>query len=88
MQLMSSAIPRRVDHPGGLSALREIEWEAYLRDPSGDTSALSFFSGFGFGLLVGAIVAILLAPAAGRTIRQQLYKTSIELRERGVNVRR
>jgi hypothetical protein len=49
-----------------LTALREIDWDAELRDTSGDTSALSFFSGFCLGVLVGVIVAVLLAPAGRR----------------------
>jgi hypothetical protein len=49
-----------------LAALREIDWDTQLQDTSGDTSALSFFSGVCFGLLVGVIVALLLAPAGGQ----------------------
>jgi hypothetical protein len=45
-----------------IAALRGIDWERELRDPSGDTSRLSFFSGFCLGLVVGIVVAVLLAP--------------------------
>jgi hypothetical protein len=65
-----------------IPALRDLDWETHLRDSGGDTSALSFLSGFGLGTIVGVIVAILLAPQPGRNIRQQVRHTGIELRSR------
>ena len=70
----------RLDTRGALSTLREIDWEQYLRDPSGDTSSLSLLSGLGLGALVGAIVALLLAPQPGRQAREQIRDTGIQLR--------
>ncbi|HUG14366.1 MAG TPA: hypothetical protein VMM78_05035 [Thermomicrobiales bacterium] len=55
-------IRRRRKPEGPLTALRDIDWDTRLRDSSGDTSSLSFFSGFVLGTCVGVIVAILLAP--------------------------
>jgi hypothetical protein len=70
-----------------LAALRDIDWEQHLRDPSEDTSALSFLSGFGLGALVGIVVAIILAPQPGRRIREQVRDTGIELGQRGSRLR-
>lgn len=73
-------IATQLDTRGALSALREIDWEGLLRDPSGDTSSLSFLSGFGLGTLVGLFVALLLAPQPGRQAREHIRDTGIELR--------
>ena len=70
-------------HP--LDVLREIDWDDYLGDPSGDTSSLSFVSGLILGLVVGVIVALLLAPQSGRRTVAQAWHTGIELRQRGVS---
>lgn len=70
-----------------LAALRDLDWEAHLSDPSEDTSALSFLSGFGLGALIGVIVAVVLAPQAGRRIREQVWHTGIELGQRGSRLR-
>jgi hypothetical protein len=56
---------------------------AQLRDPTGDTSSLSFVSGLLLGLLVGIVVALALAPQSGKRTRQQVWETGIELRGRG-----
>lgn len=48
---------------------------------SGD-SAISFFAGFLFGGIVGAGVALLLAPQSGPETRDQLKSKGIELRGR------
>jgi hypothetical protein len=77
----------RLDTPGVLSALREIDWEQQLRDPSGDTSSLSLLSGLGLGALVGIIVALLLAPQPGRQAREQIRDTGIQLRARSARLR-
>jgi hypothetical protein len=77
----------RLDTHGALSALRDIDWEQYLRDPSGDTSSLSFLSGLGLGALVGTVVAVLLAPQPGRQAREQIHHTGIELRARSARWR-
>jgi gas vesicle protein len=44
--------------------------------------AISFFAGFLFGGIVGAGVALLLAPQAGEETRDQLRSRGIELRDR------
>jgi hypothetical protein len=72
----------RLDTRGALSSLRDIDWEQHLRDPSGDTSSLSFLSGLGLGTLIGFIVALALAPQPGRQAREQIRDTGIELRAR------
>jgi gas vesicle protein len=41
----------------------------------------SFFTGMIMGGLVGAIIAILLAPSSGEEIRGQLQERSIRLRD-------
>ena len=82
---MTTAV--RLDTRGALSTLREIDWEQYLGDPSGDTSSLSLLSGLGLGALVGAIVALLLAPQPGRQAREQIRDTGIELRARSARWR-
>ncbi len=65
-----------------LALLREIDWEEHLRDPSGDTSSLSFVSGLILGMVVGAIVALTLAPQSGRRMVEQVWHTGIELGSR------
>lgn len=55
---------------------------ARLHDPSADTSSLSFVSGALLGLVVGVLVALALAPQAGRHTRQHVWDTGIELRGR------
>ncbi|HYI16675.1 MAG TPA: YtxH domain-containing protein [Thermomicrobiales bacterium] len=77
----------RLDTRGALSTLRDIDWEQYLRDPSGDTSSLSLLSGLGLGALVGFVVALLLAPQPGRQAREQIRDTGIELRTRSARWR-
>jgi hypothetical protein len=67
-------------HP--LDVLREIDWDDYLGDPSGDTSSLSFVSGLVLGMVVGVIVGLLLAPQSGRRAVAQAWHTGIELRQR------
>jgi hypothetical protein len=82
---MTTAV--RLDARGALSSLRDIDWERYLRDPSGDTSSLSFLSGLGLGTLVGFVVALLLAPQPGRQAREHIRDTGIELRTRSARWR-
>jgi hypothetical protein len=77
----------RLDTPGVISLLREIDWDQHLQDPSGDTSSLSLLSGLGLGTLVGVIVALLLAPQPGRQTREQIRDTGIELRARSARLR-
>ncbi len=62
-----------------LAALREVDWESYVSDTSGDTSTVSFFSGLLLGLIVGTIVAVFLAPQSGKNTREQVKQTGIEL---------
>jgi gas vesicle protein len=52
---------------------------------SGD-GAISFFAGFLFGGIIGAGVALLMAPAAGEETREQLRSKSIELKGRAEEV--
>ena len=82
---MTTAV--RLDTRGALSSLREIDWERHLRDPSGDTSSLSFLSGLGLGALVGFLVALLMAPQPGRQAREHIRDTGIELRTRSARWR-
>lgn len=82
---MTTAV--RLDTRGALASLRDIDWERYLRDPSGDTSSLSFLSGFSLGALAGLVVALLLAPQPGRQAREQIRDTGIELRARSARWR-
>ena len=65
-----------------LAMLREIDWEEQLRDPSGDTSSLSFVSGLILGVVVGIVVALALAPQSGRRMVAQVWHTGIELGSR------
>jgi hypothetical protein len=55
-------IRRRRTPEGPLATLRSMDWETHLSDPSGDTTSLSFMSGFVVGTSVGILVAMLLAP--------------------------
>lgn len=48
------------------------------------TSGSGFFWGLIFGLITGALLAILYAPQPGEATREQLSEQSIELRRRGV----
>jgi hypothetical protein len=80
-RLAVDALPR-------LPALRDLDWDTHLQDTAGDTSALSFLSGFGLGSIIGVIVALLLAPQTGRQIRQQVRHTGIELRSRASHLHR
>ena len=48
------------------------------------TSSSSFFSGLVIGSLVGAALAILMAPASGSQTRDRLRDTSEEVLDRGV----
>jgi hypothetical protein len=80
-----AAVPHRTEPLQRLAALREIDWDTQLHDPSGDTSSLSFLSGFGLGTLIGIIVAIALAPQSGRRVREQVRQTSIQLRHRSLS---
>jgi len=68
--------------------LRNLDWETHLQDAGGDTSALSFLSGFGLGSIIGVLVAILLAPQSGRQIRQHVRHTGIELRSHAPHLHR
>jgi hypothetical protein len=61
-----------------IDSLREIDWDQYTSSDD-DTSSLSFFSGMLLGLIVGTIVAILLAPQSGSDTREQVVQTGIEL---------
>jgi gas vesicle protein len=45
-------------------------------------SAISFFAGFLFGGIIGAGIALLLAPQPGEETREQLKARGIELRSR------
>ncbi|HAX24338.1 MAG TPA: YtxH domain-containing protein [Thermomicrobiales bacterium] len=63
---------------------REIDWDSTLQDTSGDTSSLSFVSGYLLGVAVGLIVGFALAPQSGRRMVEQVWQTGIGLRERGV----
>jgi gas vesicle protein len=47
----------------------------------GDSSG-EFVAGFLFGAFVGAVLALLFAPAPGEEVRDQLRERSIELRDR------
>lgn len=47
-----------------------------------DSSGLEFFAGFVVGGLVGAAVALILAPQSGEETRAQLREKGIELKER------
>lgn len=67
-----------------LAELQGIDWrdlESRLRDPSGDTSSLSFVSGLLLGIVVGVLVALALAPQPGRRTRQHVWETGIQLRD-------
>lgn len=74
---------RQGDRPVSWETLREIDWERHLRDTSGDTSSLSFLSGWLLGAGVGLIVGLALAPQSGRRMVEQVWHTGIELRQRG-----
>jgi hypothetical protein len=61
-----------------IDSLRGIDWEQYTTQED-DTSSLSFFSGILLGMIVGVIVAIMLAPQSGSDTREQVIQTGIEL---------
>jgi hypothetical protein len=61
-----------------IDSLRGIDWEQYTAQED-DTSSLSFFSGILLGMIVGVIVAIMLAPQSGSDTREQVIQTGIEL---------
>jgi hypothetical protein len=61
-----------------IDSLRDFDWEQYTSSDD-DTSSLSFFSGMLLGLIVGTIVAVLLAPQSGSDTREQVVQTGIEL---------
>jgi len=61
-----------------IDSLRDLDWEQYTSSDD-DTSSLSFFSGMLLGLIVGTIVAVLLAPQSGSDTREQVVQTGIEL---------
>jgi hypothetical protein len=67
-----------------LPGLDAQQFVAQLHDPSGDTSSLSFVSGLLLGSAIGVLVALLLAPRAGRRTRQLAWETGIQLRGRGL----
>lgn len=87
MPAPTSHLAQSADRLQMLAALREIDWEQYLRDTSDDTSSLSFLSGLGLGAIIGIVVAILLAPQPGRRVREQVWHTGIELGQRGSRLR-
>lgn len=62
-----------------LDAFRGVDWDSYVSDSSNDTSSLSFFSGLLLGVIIGTIVAVLLAPQPGSNTREQVKQTGIEL---------
>ena len=45
----------------------------------------AFFSGFVIGGLVGAAVALVLAPQSGQETRHQIRQKGVELKEQGAN---
>lgn len=61
-----------------IDTLRGFDWEQYTTKDE-ETSSLSFFSGMLLGLIVGTVVAILLAPQSGSSTREQVVQTGIEL---------
>lgn len=73
---MTDNISERVQKQ--LESLRGLDWEQYTSSDE-DTSSLSFFSGVLLGLIVGVVVAILLAPQPGSETREQVAQTGIEL---------
>ncbi len=52
-----------------------------MSDDNG-SSAISFFAGFLFGGIIGAGIALLMAPQSGDETREQLKTRSIELKGR------
>lgn len=69
---VTERVQQRIDN------LRDKDWEQYVPQEE-DTSSLSFFSGLLLGLIVGTLVAVLLAPQPGSNTRQQVKQTGIEL---------
>ncbi len=74
---------RQADRPAPWESWREIDWQRQLQDTSGDTSSLSFLSGYLLGAAVGLLVGFALAPQSGRRMVEQVWHTGIELRQRG-----
>lgn len=72
------------ERPAPWETLREIDWDRHLRDTSGDTSSLSFLSGWLLGATVGLVVGLALAPQSGRRMVEQVWHTGIELRQRSI----
>lgn len=49
-----------------------------------DNSIRSFFSGLVFGVAVGAVAGVLLAPKSGEETREDLKKFAVEMSEKAV----
>ena len=80
---MATQVSDRVQEQ--LKNLRDMDWGKYTSTNDDDASSLSFFSGLLLGLIVGAVVAILLAPQPGSNTREQVKQTGIELLPTGSN---
>lgn len=64
------------ERPAPWEAWREIDWDSQLQDTSGDTSSLSFLSGYLLGAIVGLIVGFALAPQSGRRLLEEIRRRS------------
>lgn len=73
---MATQITGRVQEQ--IENIRGMDWDRYTSNDD-DASSLSFFSGLILGLIVGAIVALFLAPQPGSNTREQVKQTGIEL---------
>lgn len=73
---MATQISERVQEQ--LENLRDFDLDRYTSNDD-DASSLSFFSGLLLGLIVGAVIALILAPQPGGTTREQVKQTGIEL---------
>lgn len=53
---------------------------------SSDSGAGDFLAGFFVGTLVGAAFALLLAPASGQDVREQIKEKGVELQQRATEM--
>ncbi|MDP9369155.1 MAG: YtxH domain-containing protein [Chloroflexota bacterium] len=63
-----------------LRAATERDLEALKREDEAESSG--FFGGFGLGLLVGAVLALVFAPQTGEETRGMVAERAVQLKER------
>ncbi len=64
--------------------LSEIDLEALRREDEATNNG--FFGGFGLGLLVGAILALVFAPMKGEQTRELVTERAVQLKEKATDL--